>query len=369
MKKIRVGVIGTGIIGESHIKQYLDNPGAEIVAVCDINEERLEFIGEKHGIARRFTSIKEMLAQDDIQAVDVCLHNNLHAPVSIAAMEAGKDVYCEKPMAGSFADALAMYNAMERTGQKLHIQLALIYGSGPQAAKKFIDSGKLGKIYHMRSYGYRRRNRPFVDGYATKEFVNTLTAAGGALFDMGVYHISQLLYLTGIPELERVTGATYSEIAMNEKRRNESGFNVEELGTGFAHYKGGLTMDIIEAWAIHAKEFPSSIICGSHGGLTISPLTFHTREDEMEMDTTVNLDIMSFLDHTVYKDTACYDSPQAHWVHVLLGRCTLLPTAKLALETQRVQEGVYLSHKLGREVTAAEIEKMSVSQALEIPNL
>ena len=210
--KIRVAIIGNGIIGESHIQTYLKIPEAEIAAICDINEARLTEIGDRYHIDRRYTHIGKMLRDEELDAVDVCLHNNMHAPVSIAVMRSGRDCYCEKPMAGSFYDAREMLRVSEETGRKLHIQLAFLYSNETKAAKRYIDAGDLGRIYHMRSYGFRRRGRPYVDGYAAKEFVNTATSGGGALFDMGVYHISQLLYLTGIPELERVTGRTYAEV-------------------------------------------------------------------------------------------------------------------------------------------------------------
>lgn len=369
MEKVRIAVIGNGIIGESHLQTYKNIPEAEVVAICDINEERLNYIGDKYGIARRFTHIGKLLQEKDIDAVDVCLHNNMHAPVSIAVMEAGKDCYCEKPMAGTFRDAQRMYEAMERTGRKLHIQLSLLYTDQTKCAKRFIDAGDLGTIYHMRSYGFRRRGRPYVDGYAAKEFVNTTTSGGGALFDMGVYHISQLLYLTGLPKLERVCGHTYAELDMDPGRREISGYNVEELGVGFATYSGGLSLDILESWAIHGRPFPSSVICGSKAGISLDPLVIHSRVHDVETDTTVDLGQMNYLAHTVYADSAHYDNSQQHWVHALLGRCELLPTAKIALETQRVQEGIYFSQKLGREVTADEIEALSESKALEIPNL
>lgn len=369
MEKIKIAVIGVGIIGESHLNTYRTIPEADVVAICDINEERLNYIGDKFGIARRFTHIGKMLEEDDIDAVDVCLHNNMHAPVSIAVMRAGKDCYCEKPMAGTFYDAREMYRVMEETGKKLHIQLSLLYNKETKCAKRFIDAGKLGHLYHMRSYGFRRRGRPYVDGYAAKEFVNTTTSGGGALFDMGVYHISQLLYLAGLPRLERVCGHTYAELDMDPGRREISGFNVEELGIGLATYENGLSMDILEAWAIHGRPFPSSILCGSEAGISLEPLTIHSRENNIETDTTVDLGQMDYLDHTVYAADAHYDNSQQHWIHALLGKCELLPTAKIALETQRVQEGIYFSQKLGREVTADEIETLSESKALVIPNL
>ena len=369
MKKVRIGVIGNGIIGESHLRTYASIPEAEVVALCDINEARMNEMGDKYGVERRTTNIGQLLRMDDIDAVDVCLHNNLHAPVSIEAMRLGKHTYCEKPMAGSFADAQAMYDAMKETGQKLHIQLGTLYSKETKAAKRFIDNGELGHIYHMRSTGFRRRNRPFVDGYATKEFVNTTTSGGGALFDMGVYHISQLLYLTGIPKLERVTGHTYAHIAMDEGRRAESGYNVEELGVALASYEAGLSMDFIESWAIHGAPFPGSSIYGSEAGLTLNPLTFHSRRHNMELDTTVDLNQMDYLDHTVYAASAHYDNSQHHWIHALLGDCDLIPTAKIALETSRVQEGIKLSQQLGHEIWADEIPQLSVSRSLEIPNL
>jgi len=186
---------------------------------------------------------------------------------------------------------------------------------------------------------------------------------------MGVYHISQLLYLTGIPKLERVTGHTYAHIAMDEGRRKESGYDVEELGIGLATYAGGLSMDFIESWAIHGAPFPGSAIYGSEAGLTLQPLTFHSRKHNMEIDTTVDLNQMDYLDHTVYASGAHYDNSQQHWVHALLGLCDLLPTAKIALETSRVQEGIKLSQQLGREILAEEIPQLSQGRSLEIPNL
>lgn len=186
---------------------------------------------------------------------------------------------------------------------------------------------------------------------------------------MGVYHISQLLWLTGIPKLERVCGRTYAELPMDEKRREISGYNVEELGTGYATYEGGLTMDILESWAIYARPFPSSIICGSKGGLSISPLTFHSAMEDIQSDTTFDLSQFDYLNHTVYPEMAMYDNSQVHLVAALQGKCELLPTREIGLQTQLVQEGIYISTRLNREVTAEEIAKYSVSTALEVPNL
>ena len=369
MGKTKVAVIGNGIIGEQHIQNYKKINDCEIVAICDINPDRLNYIGDKYDIKRRFTHIGKLLLEDDIEAVDICLHNNLHSTVTNAVLSSGRHAYCEKPMAGSYADALSMYETSVKTGKKLHIQLALLYEDATKAAKIMIDRGHLGKLYHMRSVGFRRRGRPFVDGYATKEFVNSHTARAGALFDMGVYHISQLLYLTGIPKLERVVGRTYQEVEVDAERAKISGFDVEELGTGYAVYENNLTMDVIESWAIHMNNLVNSMIAGSAGGLSFDPLAYHTIKEDMQTSTTVDLSAFNYRNHTVHAENAMYDSSQVHWINALRGNCDLLPTARIALETSLLQEGIFLSSKLGHELTAKEIRELTKSTIIDVPNL
>ncbi len=370
MESIKTAVVGCGAFAKhQHFPNIMRSEKLELVAGCSRSDANRSWVEETCCPAYTTPEAADVFSDPDIDLIDICLHNNWHAPVAIAAMEAGKDVYCEKPMAGSYADAKAMYDCSVRTGRKLHIQLSMIYSNEAKAAKRFIEADMLGEIYHMRSYGFRRRGRPYVDGYARKEFVNTKTAGGGALFDMGVYHISKLLWLTGIPKLERVCGSVYAKLPMDEKRREISGYNVEELGTGYATYEGGLTMDILESWAIYARPFPSSIICGSKGGLSMSPLTFHSAMEDIQSDTTFDLSQFDYLNHTVYPEMAMYDNSQIHLIAALQGKCELLPTREIALQTQLVQEGIYISNRLGREVTAEEIAQHSVSTALEVPNL
>lgn len=129
-------------------------------------------------------------------------------------------------------------------------------------------------------------------------------------------------------------------------------------------------MDILESWAIHMNPFPGSILAGSQGGLCLSPFSYHSTVDDMEMDSTFNLGAMHYRNDTVHAEReAPYNSSQGHWIAVQQGLVKLLPTAQIALETQLLQEGIYISTALGREVTADEIRKLSVSKALKIPNL
>jgi predicted dehydrogenase len=363
--KIRIGCIGVGQIGKHHLENYSKIQGAELVALADINETELNRVGDLTGIPNRYTDFKKMLERDDIQAVDVCLHNNLHMPVTVAALEAGKHVYCEKPMAGSYIDAETMFTKAQELDLKLAIQSRLLFEVETRAARSIIDQGLLGKRYHARSLGFRRRGRPFVDGYGTPTFVQKENSSGGALYDMGVYNIIQILYLLDNPNPLRISGKIYQETDMDPRRREISGYNVEELGMGFVRLEGDVTLDIIESWAIYLDGFEGSYVVGSQGGVRLSPFGFFHSAGDLSFNSTANLDEFNYRLHNVHEQGDIYDSPQHHWVAALQGRVALLPSAKLALNTMLISEGIYLSSKLGREVSAEEIRAASTSSAIK----
>jgi predicted dehydrogenase len=224
----------------------------------------------------------------------------------------------------------------------------------------------LGSLYHARSTGFRRRGRPYVDGYGSATFVQKDVSAGGAMFDMGVYHIAQLVYLLGLPSVERISGKVYQETEMDPKRRDESGYNVEELGLGLVRFENGLTMDIIEAWAIHLDGFEGSSIVGSKGGIRLEPFGFYSTFCDMNMNSQLDLKYMEYRNHQLGNNEDAYDSSQKHWIAAQQGRVPLLPTAEVALTTMLIQEGIYLSDSLGREVDKEEVERASETKAIAI---
>ena len=364
MDKVRIGIIGVGQIGKRHVERYQDIPEAEIVAIADIRVDEASRVAHKHGISTTYTDYRELLARDDIQSVDVCLHNRFHAPVTIAALEAGKHVFCEKPMSWAYAEAKAMHAAAQRTGKWLQIQLSTLYEPQARAAKRLIDDGHLGEIYYAKSCHYRRRGRPFVDGYGTAQFVQKDThSGGGAMVDMAVYHIARILWLLGSPALVSVTGSIYQKLDnMYPDRRASSGYSVEELGMGLARLEGGITYLIEEAWAIQSDPLEDDHVFGSKGGLRVDPLGYFTTLSDMEMDATFDVKMADWRWHQCNPSTAGYDNPQQHWVWAQLGRVPLMDTASLALRTAQLTEGIYLSQHLGREVTAADIETAPLGQ-------
>jgi predicted dehydrogenase len=364
--KIRIGVIGVGQIGKHHLNNYQKVEGAELVAIADINEAELSRVSETYKITDKYTDFRKLLQRDDIEAVDVCLHNNFHMPVTVAALQAGKHVYCEKPMAGTYVDAVTMVKTAQETGRKISIQLSTLFSKETKAARVMIEMGMLGKLYHARSTGFRRRGRPYVDGYGTATFVQKRNSAGGAMYDMGVYHIANMLFLLGNPDILRISGKTYQETELDAGRKQLSGYDVEELGLGFVRLENNISLDIIESWAIHLNDFEGCSVVGSKGGIRLEPFGYYQNVGDLELDTTINLGSFDWRVHQLRENADAYDSSQHHWVASLQGRVELLPTAELALNTMLISEGIYLSERLGREVTAEEVKENSKSTAVAV---
>jgi predicted dehydrogenase len=370
-RPVRVGIIGCGQIARHHLNTYSKLPPqqVQVVALADISDACVADAGRQFNVPvdSLFTDFRKLLERSDIDSVDVCLHNNLHRPATEAALRAGKHVYCEKPMAGSYADAAAMLQTARDSGNRLSIQLSTLFAPETRAARELIDAGELGEVYLARSTGWRRRGRPYVDGYGTPTFVQKRNSAGGALYDMGVYHIAQMLYLLGNPTPARICGKTYQKTDMDPRRRQVSGYDVEELGMGLVRFEqSDTTLDIIEAWAIHLDKFEGSFVVGSKGGVRLDPFGVFRSAGDLDISGTADLDRAKYRWTNVRGDGDFFASPQAHWIAALQGKVELLPTAKLALNTMLISEGIYLSDKLSREVTAGEVIEQSVSTAVAI---
>ncbi len=355
--QVRIGIIGIGQIGKHHLRTYQEIPEAKVVAACDLRGDELQRVAKEFDIPDTYSDYLEMLQREDIDSVDVCLHNRLHAPVTIDVLQADKNAYCEKPMSWTYREAKAMYDTAQETGQLLHIQLGTLYSAETRAAKKIIEAGHLGHIYAAKSIHYRRRGRPWVDGYGSAAFVNTSTSGGGAMLDMAVYHISRILYLLDNPDLVSVSGSTYQELENMYPERVKSGnYDVEELGMALIRLKGDITFTMEEAWAIQAEDPDLDEIYGSRGGLRIDPLTYYTTIADIEMDGRLDAQSADVRWGRCDPSTAYYRGSQQHWVAAQLGQVPLIDTAGIALNTAFITEGVYISGHLQREVTADEIE-------------
>ncbi|MGJ9382604.1 Gfo/Idh/MocA family protein [Salipaludibacillus sp. CF4.18] len=260
MNKIRVGVIGCGSIAKyRHLPEYLGNQLVDIVAVCDIVEDRVNEIANDYD-AQAYTRYEELLAQSDIDAVSVCTPNYLHAPISIAALNAGKHVLCEKPMAISTEEAEAMNEAAASAGKNLMIGHNQRFVPSHKKAKKLIESGEIGKIYSFRSaFGHGGPEQWSADG-EDSWFFKKEDAFIGAMGDLGVHKTDLLRFILG--EEFKEVGA-FVETSAKEKA------TVDDTAVCVLKTESGVIGTLAASWSYVSGEDNSTVIYGENAILRL----------------------------------------------------------------------------------------------------
>ncbi|PSP74464.1 gfo/Idh/MocA family oxidoreductase [Halobacteriales archaeon QH_6_68_27] len=380
---VEIGIVGAGNRGHAHADAYADVDGADVVAVADIDQDAATTFADDYDVPAVYGEFQDMLDDAALDAVSVCVHNNLHRPVAEYAADAGVHVFCEKPLAATYTDAEAMAAAADEAGVHLGVQNDRLFNPETRAARTLVDAGELGEPYYARGVYSRRRGRPYVDGYGTPGFVSKESAGGGPVIDIGTYVVGQLLNLLGNAEVERVsgravefTGDAYAAELTGENqstytdRLAESGHDVEDAGMGMAHLADGSVLELRAAWHMFAPE-RSSFVAGSQGGVQFDPFEFYTTTRDYEA--TVSLDIGEFerrqglIEGETGYDMADAPNQFAHWVATVAGDAEdPIPTGDLALNSMRVMEGIYLADEAGRELTGEEIAERSESTAIEL---
>lgn len=230
MGKIGVGIIGCGTIANSaHIPAYLKNDDAEILYFCDIRPERAAAAVEQYGVGRAVADYRQVLADPAVAAVSVCVPNNMHAPISIDALEAGKDVLCEKPVARTYDEALGMLEAKKKTGRLLAIGVVNRYNFSVNQIRDIIAGGELGEVYQVYVSFRSHRSIPGLGG----DFTRRAVAGGGALIDWGVHFLDIVMYCTGDPAPLTVTGEVFGKLGADMR-----GYTYTSMWAGPPNYDG-----------------------------------------------------------------------------------------------------------------------------------
>lgn len=267
MTKVRVGVIGLGM-GRNHIKGFQRHENAQVVAIADIDKLKLKDVGDEYGIETSFTSGEELIdnaSQLDLDVVSIATPNKFHRGLSIAAMQAGCHVLCEKPLAMNAAEGREMEKVAQETGRRLMVNFSFRFKDAAQALKRQVDAGRLGNIYYARSVWLRRRGMPGFGGW----FGQKALSGGGPLIDLGVHRIDLALWLMGYPNPTYVLGSTYDHIAQGVARRQKKDFDVEDLAVAMIKFENDATLVAEASWAsnIEEKGFQEIRLMGTEGGL------------------------------------------------------------------------------------------------------
>lgn len=264
MKKLRVGVVGMGM-GRHHAKVLHSYSRSELVAIVDNDEARLKEAGGQFPETQQYTDVEKMLANEDLDMVVLAIPNFLHKPFTIAALEAGCHVLCEKPMAMNTAEAEEMLAAAKEADRRLMINFSFRFTGPLWSLKQAVDAGVLGNIYYGRTGWLRRDGMPGFGGW----FGQKDKSGGGPLIDLGVHKIDLALWLMGYPSPEWILARTYDHLGKARAAEQNKEFDVEDFATALITFDNGATLDVNVSWAGHIKEreLIEMRVLGTKGGV------------------------------------------------------------------------------------------------------
>lgn len=354
---LRVGVIGAGV-GAAHLAGYSKLPHVEIVAVAGLDDDRVRLVADTYHVEQTYHDYQRLLERHDIDAVSVCLPNSLHAPVSIEAMQAGKHVLVEKPLARNATEARAMIAAAEEHKRILMVSFNRRYRGDVHWLKQYIAAGKLGDIYYAKAYWMRRAGIPRLGSW----FVSKETAGGGPLIDLGVHVLDMAMYLMGEPHPVAVSGSAYAKFGpRNLKGWNTTQFSaedkpyeVEDLASAFIRLHNGATLLLEASWATHSSfgdDF-GVVLFGTEGGAEITVRNYG-HENTLKIFTDIDGIAVDSAPQT--REGEGHSGVITQFVSAVLHGTPAVPSAEDGLRRALVLDACYRSAAEGREVLIEEL--------------
>ncbi|HUT23296.1 MAG TPA: Gfo/Idh/MocA family oxidoreductase [Sumerlaeia bacterium] len=257
---MKTAVIGCGAIGRVHAEQYAANPRADLAYVVDIVPEKAEAAARDYGAKRTVADYREALADPSVEAVSVCLPNDLHCPVTLDALRAGKHVMCEKPIALNANEAERMRRLAKKQERLLVIGVVNRFHDGVLRVRDRIRKGELGAVYHVSVMFKGYRGIPGLGGW----FTTKACAGGGVMIDIGVHYLDLTLFCLGFPRARTLSGVAHSVLGKDLRKYAYTGMwagppdysglcDVEESVAGILRTDGP-TIFFEGAWARNVEE-------------------------------------------------------------------------------------------------------------------
>ncbi len=349
MSILKVGLVGVGGISRTHMPGWAASEEAEVVAGSDISNEALEQWGALHNVKRLTTNADELFSDPDIDIIDLCVPNMYHAPLAIAALESGKHVICEKPLAPTPEDIKKMIAARDKSGKQLMTAQHFRFAGVSQAMKAEIDTGTLGDVYHARGWMLRRNGL-----IPTATFIEKKHSGGGPCIDIGVHILDLTLWMMGNPRPVTVSGVADARLAHLpgafatwREGPIPSTFDVEDYAVAFVRFETGATLVLEVSWLLHHDirgEDMQAWIYGDAGGCHWPSAQF--------LDT--NYTTRQFNNRTLQ---LTQDKMEPHALEcvefakaIAAGAPSPVP-AEQSLQVLAILDGIYRSQAEGREVS------------------
>jgi predicted dehydrogenase len=273
---LRVGVIGLGFAGTTHLDAYTALPGATVVALAGKEESRLTELADTRCVPNRYLDWEDLVARDDLDIVSIGVPNNLHHPIAISALNRGMHVFCEKPLSTTADLAREMVETARRNDRVLEVAYNHRRRADVRFLSEYVAAGSLGTIYHSRASWLRRTGIPGLGSW----FTSKALAGGGPMIDLGSHVLDIALYLLGEPRVVSASAVSYGELGRAGRGGGEFGvyggvsdqpFEVEDFASALLRLDNGSSLQLEASWASYSKAFEDIEVelLGSTGGVRL----------------------------------------------------------------------------------------------------
>lgn len=348
--KLKIGVIGVGAIGNVHLDAYNANSDtAEVVSICDIDAEKLQAVGDKRNIQNRYLDYRDLL-KTDVDAVSICVWNNVHKEIAVAALQAGKHVLLEKPMAMNESEVREIIAAEKKSGKVLQVGMVWRQNKDAQQVRKMVEDGLLGDIYHIRGILTRRRGIPGLGGW----FTTKSRSGGGPLIDIGVHWFDISMYLSGQWNPTSVSAMTYHNFTKDMKSykyvnmwagppKYDGVCDVEDYAAGLLRFGSKATMSFEISWAGNTEEECFIELVGTKGGVKV------LNGQPLKLRTEFNGQVADILPQYTCKDEG-FARQKRLFIEACRGEGKPAATSAEGLTVIKVIDAVYESSRQGKEI-------------------
>lgn len=355
-KKLKAGIVGCGGIAmNKHLPAIAKIKEVEVTAFCDIKKDRAKKASKEYGgeNAAVYDNYKKLLADETLDVVYVLTPNKSHCEITVAALEAGKHVMCEKPMAKTYADAVKMCEAANKSGKKLTIGYQNRYRQDSMYLKEACVRGDLGEVYFAKAHAIRRRAVP-----TWGVFLNEEEQGGGPLIDIGTHALDLTLWLMDNYKVKSVMGSVYKKLGENGDcgnifgKWNPAEYTVEDSAFGFITMENGATIFLETSWALNILEIgeAKTTLCGTKAGADMKS-TLKINGDDLGRlyvkEPELGAGGVAYYDGATENPA---DLEAQMWINAVLKNKEVFVKPEEALIVTKVLEAVYESAKTGRLV-------------------
>jgi predicted dehydrogenase len=331
MDRTRIAVIGLGSVAQLvHLPNLLKIKNVEVTSVAEINRNRLFSVADKFEIKKRYTSYKELLGNDDADAVIIATPTHLHKQMAIDCLNAGKDVLVEKPLALNSIEGQEVIEAAIKNNKKLMVGMNLRYRPDSMLIRSLIDAGEVGDPFYIKCCWVRKQSS------TEKWFNKREEAGGGVILDLGINLVDLALWLADFPKV----------VSVSTKNYHHHSRNLEDTSLSFIRCENSILINIEASWTLaEEKDTFCANIYGTKGSVAANPFKLIKRLEDEQIDLG-----STFLETPAEAFKKSYLNEIKSFIGAIRGLNPVFSSGEEALQLLKIAEAMYKSAEEEKEI-------------------